>query len=70
MTYQVNKQWQLMATIQNLFNAKAPYDFETYGSSAGQQPNAGNNGVPYNPALHQTGAVGPFWSLGFQYTFN
>ena len=42
---------------------------ETYGSSAGQQPNAGNNGVPYNPALHQIGAVGTFWSLGFVYTF-
>ncbi len=67
MQYQWNKQWTFLATINNLFNAKAPYDFETYGSSAGQQPNAGNNGVPYNPALHQAGAVGTFWSLGFQY---
>ncbi|MCC6195969.1 MAG: TonB-dependent receptor [Burkholderiales bacterium] len=67
--YQFNKQWQFMLTGNNIFNAKAPVDFETYGSSAGQQPNAGNNGVPYNPALHQTGAVGPFWSLGFVYNF-
>ncbi len=68
--YQWNKQWQFLATINNVFNAKAPVDMETYGASSGQQPNAGNNGVPYNPALHQIGAVGPFWSLGFQYTFD
>ncbi len=35
----------------------------------------GNNnqpvgGAPYNPSMHQVGAVGRFWSLGFQYTFN
>ena len=65
--YQWNKQWQFLATIQNAFNAKAPVDMETYGASSGQQPNAINNGVPYNPALHQIGAVGPFWSLGFVY---
>ena len=52
------------------FNAKPPFDFETYGSSAGHNPNAANNGVPYNPALHQTGAVGPFWSIGFIYQFD
>ena len=68
--YALNKQWTLQGSVQNAFNAKPPIDMETYGSSAGQQPNAGNNGVLYNPALHQTGAVGPFWSIGFIYQFD
>ena len=67
--YQYNKEWQFLLSAINAFNAKAPVDMETYGSSAGQQANAPANGVPYNPALHQAGAVGPFWSLGFVYTF-
>ena len=68
--YACNKQWTFLGSIQNAFNAKAPFDFETYGAWSGQQPNATNNGVPYNPSLHQIGAVGPFWSLGFIYQFD
>ncbi|HXX86308.1 MAG TPA: TonB-dependent receptor [Casimicrobiaceae bacterium] len=67
--YAYDKQWTFQASITNAFNAKPPYDFATYGALAGGQPNAGNNGLLYNPALHQIGAVGPFWSLGFIYTF-
>jgi iron complex outermembrane receptor protein len=68
--YAVNKQWTLQASIQNAFNAKAPSDFATYGGTAGGQPNSTGFGVPLNPSLHQIGAVGPFWSLGFIYNFN
>jgi iron complex outermembrane recepter protein len=67
--YAVNKQWTLQASVQNAFNAKAPVDMATYGGLSGSQPNAGNNGVMYNPSLHQIGAVGPFWSIGFIYSF-
>ena len=70
LAYQYNKNWTFNFTVQNLFNAKPPFDFETYGSSAGQTSNAVNAGVPYNPALHQIGAVGPFISVGFIYNFN
>jgi hypothetical protein len=56
LAYQYNKNWTFNFTVQNLFNAKPPFDFETYGSSAGQTSNAVNAGVPYNPALHQIGA--------------
>jgi len=67
--YALNKQWTLQASILNAFNAKPPQDWETYGGLFGATPNL-NNGVPYNPSLHQTGASGPFWSLGFIYNFN
>jgi iron complex outermembrane receptor protein len=66
--YALNKQWTLTASFLNIFNAKPPYDFETYGAPAGNQPNAAVS-LPYNPALHQIGAVGPTWNLGFIYTF-
>ncbi|MEP6609510.1 MAG: TonB-dependent receptor [Burkholderiaceae bacterium] len=68
--YQLDKQWTLQASIQNAFNAKAPSDFETYGGVNGAQANAFFNGTFLNPSLHQIGAVGPFWSLGFIYNFN
>ena len=68
--YQLNKQWLLQASIQNAFNAKAPRDWETYGGINASQPNAGNQGTLLNPSMHQAGAVGPFWSLGFIYTLN
>jgi iron complex outermembrane receptor protein len=68
--YQVNKAWTLQASILNAFNAKAPRDWETYGGINGSQPNAGNQSTLLNPSMHQIGAVGPFWSLGFVYNFN
>jgi iron complex outermembrane recepter protein len=68
--YALNKQWTLQASIQNAFNAKPPNDFETYGGINASQPNAGNQSTFLNPSLHQIGAVGPFWSLGFIYSFD
>jgi hypothetical protein len=37
----------------NAFNAKAPSDFETYGSLFGASPNAVNNGTLLNPSMHR-----------------
>jgi iron complex outermembrane recepter protein len=68
--YVLDKQWTLLASVQNAFNAKAPSDFETYGSLFGASPNAVNNGVLLNPSMHLAGAVGPFISLGFIYQFH
>ncbi len=68
--YALNKQWTLIGSVQNLFNAKAPSDFETYGALFGATPNATGNGVLLNPSLHAAGAIGPFISLGFIYQFN
>ena len=68
--YQLNKQWMLQGSIQNAFNAKAPRDWETYGGINASQPNAGNQSTLLNPSMHQAGAVGPFWSVGFIYTLD
>jgi len=68
--YAVNKQWTLQASVNNAFNAKAPSDFETYGGINASQPNTGNQSTFLNPSFHQAGAVGPFISVGFLYTFN
>lgn len=65
-SYQVNKNWQLHASIVNLFNRQAPYDLETFGSAGN---GAGTGGAPYDPALAQDGAIGRFFSIGARYTF-
>ena len=41
-------------------DSQPPVDLETYGAS-------GND--PYNPAMHQAGAIGRFYNLGASYTF-
>jgi len=51
------KNWEFTASVQNLFNLKAPFDPYTYG------------GVNYNPTIHQAGAVGMFITLGARYSF-
>jgi iron complex outermembrane receptor protein len=48
-------------SVTNLFNAKAPLDWVTYGGALGE--------VPWNPSLHYAGAVGTYFSLGATYTF-
>ena len=53
----VSKQWEVTASITNLFDKMAPLDVQTYGR------------INYNPSLHQTGAVGRFFTLGGRYTF-
>jgi iron complex outermembrane receptor protein len=53
----VSKQWEITASITNLFDKMAPLDVQTYGR------------INYNPSLHQTGAVGRYFNLGGRYTF-
>ena len=53
----VSKQWEITASITNLFDKMAPLDVQTYGR------------INYNPSLHQAGAVGRYFNLGGRYTF-
>jgi len=53
------KNWEINASIQNLFDRKAPFDpylVLTYG-------------INYNQTWHQSGAVGRFFTVGAKYTF-
>ena len=53
------KNWEINASIQNLFDKKAPFDAYlvlTYG-------------INYNQTWHQSGAVGRFFTVGAKYTF-
>lgn len=57
--YKIGKNWTVRAAIDNAFDRQPPLDLNTYG---------GGN-LPYNPSMHQAGAVGRFFSLGATYTF-
>jgi iron complex outermembrane receptor protein len=58
-SYKVTKNWSVHGSVTNLFNRQAPLDLNTYG---------GGN-LPYNPSLHQAGAVGRFLNVGAVYNF-
>jgi iron complex outermembrane receptor protein len=47
-------------TVTNVFNRQAPVDAQTYG---------GGGGYPYDPSLHQDGAIGRFFLVGANYKF-
>jgi iron complex outermembrane receptor protein len=55
--WNVSKQWEVTAAIANIFDRLAPLDVQTYGR------------INYNPSLHQSGAVGRYFTLGARYTF-
>jgi iron complex outermembrane recepter protein len=57
--YKMNNGWTIRAAVDNLFDRQPPLDLNTYG---------GGN-LPYNPSLHQAGAVGRFVSVGATYKF-
>ncbi|HEV2271047.1 MAG TPA: hypothetical protein VGR92_16460 [Steroidobacteraceae bacterium] len=50
-----------LAADLNLFNKEPPVDVETYGGGSGF--------YPYDPGLHQAGAVGRYFTLGAAYEF-
>lgn len=52
-----SKDWEISGSVQNALNKMAPFDPYTYG------------GTNYNPAFHQSGAVGRFYTLGAKYSF-
>jgi len=54
--YDVNKNLSLHASAVNVFNAKAPLDWVTYGAALGN--------APWNSTLHSQGAIGQFFTLG------
>jgi iron complex outermembrane receptor protein len=60
-TYKVGKNWVFYATVLNLFDRAPPIDTGTYGNAS--------NLTSYNPALHQSGAVGRFFKGGVSYSF-
>jgi len=64
--YTVSKKFSVNASIVNLFDRHAPYDLQTFGSTGN---GAQNGGAPYNPALHQDGAIGRYFKVGASYTF-
>jgi len=57
--YDVSRQLTVNASVLNLFNHAAPLDWTTYGGGS----------APYNPSLHQQGAIGRYLTVGASYTF-
>ncbi len=58
--YAFTKNFSVHGSVLNLLGTDPPPDLTTYGA-------AGN--LPYNPAMHQAGAVGRFFNVGGTYTF-
>ncbi len=59
--YDVTEHLNLHASIINATNTHIPLDWVTYASPS--------NSLPWNPTLHQQGAIGPFFNLGVTYNF-
>jgi iron complex outermembrane receptor protein len=57
--YHYDKRWTLFGSVTNLFNEQPPIDLNTYGG--GQ--------LPFNPSLHEQGAIGRFVNIGATYAF-
>jgi iron complex outermembrane receptor protein len=57
--YDVSKNFTVNASVVNLFNQGAPLDWTTYGGGI----------APYNPSLHEQGAIGRYFTVGGSYTF-
>ena len=66
--YRINNALTIRAGITNLFDRQPPLDVATYGGTGSNSSSAGT-GAPYNPSLHQIGAVGRAFSLGVDYKF-
>lgn len=66
--YKWDKALTFNLSIQNVFDAKPPLDLQTYGGT-GTNSSSNGTGTPYNPSLHQAGAIGRFFSLGVNYRF-
>jgi iron complex outermembrane receptor protein len=58
--YSITDKLQVHLSILNVLNTPPPVDFQTYGASGD---------AAYNPAMHQIGAVGRFFSAGVNYKF-
>jgi iron complex outermembrane recepter protein len=60
-SYQVTGNFEVHASVTNLFNKTPPVDVATYGS--------GSLFYPYDAALEQDGAVGRYFLVGLTYDF-
>ncbi|WP_077034357.1 TonB-dependent siderophore receptor [Pelomonas sp. KK5] len=63
--YELSKQLTLRGAVSNLFDRKAPYDLQTFGTPGN---GAQSGGAAYNP-MHQDGAIGRYFTVGATYTF-
>jgi iron complex outermembrane receptor protein len=59
-SYALSDHLLVHGAITNAFNREAPIDPQTYG---------GGGGYPYDPSLHQDGAIGRFFLVGANYKF-
>jgi iron complex outermembrane receptor protein len=59
-SYALSDRLLVHGAITNAFNRQAPIDAQTYG---------GGGGYPYDPSLHQDGAIGRFFLVGANYKF-
>ena len=59
--YNVTHHLNVHASALNLFNAKPPLDWVTYGGALGA--------APWNPSMHLQAAIGQFFTLGATYQF-
>jgi iron complex outermembrane receptor protein len=59
--FDIGEHLNIHGSVLNVFNEKAPLDWVTYGGVLGA--------APWNPSLHQQGAIGPFFTLGATYKF-
>lgn len=66
--YKFDKQLTLIGSVTNLFDQEPPVDLGSY-AGAGGNTSSGNSGAPYNPSLHQAGAIGRYFTVGLRYSF-
>lgn len=66
--YKYNRSLTIRGAVVNLFDVAPPVDLNTYGGT-GANGSSGGSGAPYNPSLHQAGAIGRFVSIGLDYKF-
>jgi iron complex outermembrane receptor protein len=59
--YDVTEHLSIHGAVTNATNTHIPLDWMTYASPTAT--------LPYNPSLHQEGAIGPFFTLGVTYKF-
>jgi iron complex outermembrane receptor protein len=55
-SYKISHNFSVTAAIENVFDAKAPIDAETYGGSF----------TPVNPAVAMDGIIGRYFRLGLK----
>ncbi len=66
--YKFSSALTLRGSVVNLFDKAPPTDLNTYGGTGTNASSVGS-GTPYNPSLHQVGAVGRSFSVGLDYRF-